>query len=63
VTPRHAGVGVFIAVLYVAGSLLGGVDPLPAIVAGVLAGVLAALVLREIDQRRLRRERERGGPS
>ena len=49
-------VGAFIAVLYAVGMILRG-DIAPGIVGGILAGVLAFLVLREIEQRRERRER------
>jgi hypothetical protein len=52
-------VGAFIAVLYAVGMSLRG-DVAPGIVGGILAGVLAFLVLREIEQRRERRERSGG---
>jgi hypothetical protein len=47
-------VAVFIAVLYAVGMSLRG-DVLPGVVGGALAGVLAFLVLREIEQRHRRR--------
>jgi hypothetical protein len=46
--------GAFIAVLYAVGMSVRG-DVLPGIVGGALAGVLAFLVLREVEQRRRRR--------
>jgi hypothetical protein len=53
-----AGVAAFVGALYALGMVLAG-EVFPGIVGGVLAGVLCFLVLREIEQRR--RRRERGG--
>jgi hypothetical protein len=58
-TRAKVAVGVFIAVLYSVGMSLRG-EVAPGIVGGILAGVLAFLVLREIEQRRERRERSGG---
>jgi hypothetical protein len=49
-------VGALIAVLYAVGMIMRG-EIAPGIVGGILAGVLAFLVLREIELRRERRER------
>jgi hypothetical protein len=46
--------GAFVGALYALGMALRG-DVLPALVGGVLAGVLCFLVLREIEMRRDRR--------
>ena len=48
--------GAFIAVLYAVGMAVRG-NVVPVMVGGVLAGVLCFLVLREIEQRRDRRDR------
>jgi hypothetical protein len=48
--------GVFIGVLYAIGMSIRG-DVFPAVVGGILAGILCFLVLREIEQRRDRRGR------
>ena len=48
--------GVFIGVLYAIGMSIRG-DVFPAVVGGILAGILCFLVLREIEQRRERRGR------
>jgi hypothetical protein len=55
-TRAKVGAGAFIAVLYAVGMSLRG-DVFPAIVGGILAGILCFLVLREIEQRRDRRGR------
>jgi hypothetical protein len=53
-TRAKVAVGVFVAILYAAGMIARG-DVAPGIVGGALAGVLAFLVLREIELRRRRR--------
>jgi hypothetical protein len=54
-TRAKIGAGAFVGVLYAVGMSLRG-DVLPAVVGGVLAGVLCFLVLREIEMRRDRRD-------
>jgi hypothetical protein len=55
-TRAKVGAGIFIAVLYAVGMVIQG-NVLPGIVGGILAGILCFLVLREIEQRRTRRDR------
>jgi hypothetical protein len=55
-TRAKVGIGFFIAVLYAIGMSVRG-DVLPGIVGGALAGVVAFLVLRELEQRDRRRGR------
>jgi hypothetical protein len=52
-TRAKVAAGAFIAVLYAIGMALRG-SILPAVVGGVLAGILCFLVLREVEQRRRR---------
>ena len=55
--PRQWAIaGAFIGILFALGSIARG-DIAPGIVGGILAGVLCFLVLREIEQRRDRRDR------
>jgi VanZ family protein len=58
-TRSKIAAGAFIGVLYAIGMSIRG-DVLPGVVGGLLAGILCFLVLREIEQRRDKRERERG---
>jgi hypothetical protein len=53
-------VGAFVGLLYAGGMSAAG-DVLPGIVGGALAGLLTFLLLREVEQQRRRRWRERGG--
>jgi hypothetical protein len=55
-TGAKVAAGAFIAVLYAIGMAVRG-NVLPGVVGGVLAGILCFLVLREIEQRRDRRDR------
>jgi hypothetical protein len=55
IAPRHVVAGVFIAVLYGIGGLIIDGDPAPTVLGGLLAGVLAVLVLRDMERRRRRR--------
>ena len=55
-TRAKVAAGVVIAVLYSVGMSLRG-NVFPGIVGGILAGILCFLVLREIEQRRDRRDR------
>ena len=55
-TSAKIAAGAFIAVLYTIGMVARG-SVLPGVVGGVLAGILCFLVLREIEQRRDRRDR------
>jgi hypothetical protein len=50
--------GVFVGLLYAVGMGVAG-DVLPGIVGGALGGLLTFLVLREVEQQRNRRWRER----
>jgi hypothetical protein len=50
--------GVFVGLLYAVGMSLAG-DVLPGVVGGALAGLLTFLVLREVEQQRRRRWRQR----
>ena len=50
--------GVFVGSLYIVGMVANG-ELLPGIVGGALAGLVTFLVLREVEQQRARRIRER----
>jgi hypothetical protein len=55
-TRTKVGVGAFVGVLYAIGAAIWG-HVLPAVIGGILAGILTFLVLREVEQRRQRRLR------
>ena len=50
--------GVFIGALYTVGMVING-EVLPGVVGGVLAGLVTFLVLREVEDQRRRRARQR----
>jgi membrane associated rhomboid family serine protease len=59
-TRAKIAAGVFVGLLYAVGMGLAG-DWLPGIVGGALGGLLTFLVLREAEQQRRRRWKQRGG--